>query len=160
MVHRKAHDTPLDQRPVELELRLVGVVVGRDVLLGEGRVDAFVHIELVELADQQRLAVGLDLRLDVVGRSRKELFGLRQLQLLADPFADIQLGEGDAVVARQPRRQRTAEFLLVERRAARLGQRAAAADGHGRHLPTADGRQQQKSCRYLRNNSHIRWAKI
>ena len=83
--------------------------------------------------------------------AEKELFGLRQLQLLADPFADIQLGEGDAVVARQPRRQRTAEFLLVERRAARLGQRAAAADGHGRHLPTADGRQQQKSCRYLRN---------
>lgn len=66
VVHRKAHDTPLDQRPIELELRLVSIVVGRDVLLGEGRVDAFVHIELVELADQQRLAVGLDLRLDVV----------------------------------------------------------------------------------------------
>ena len=78
----------------------MGVVVGSYLLGGEGRVEVAVDIVLLELADEQRLAVGLHLFLDAPHRVGEEHLGLVQLELLLDPAVDEELHERHAVVAR------------------------------------------------------------
>ena len=148
------HDAPLDDGPVEAEVALVRLVVGGDLLLGEGRVDAAVDIVLVELADEQRLAVLLDHPVDVVRRGREEDVGLLQLELLAHPAVDVDLHEGGAVVARKALRHHRLhvaqpQFAIADAREHRIARKITG------QLPAT--RQEQHAAarrRYFHPQSH------
>ena len=87
----------------QLEIALVRIVIGRDFVVGESRIDPVVDVVLFQLADQQRLPVFLDHPVDVLDRGGKEHFGLLDFELLAHPPIHIDLQKRHAVVARDPR---------------------------------------------------------
>ena len=146
----EAHDASLDDRTVELEVALVGVVVGRDLLRREDRIDRLVDIMLVELADQQGLAVLLDHAVDVARRRGEERLGLAQLQLLADPAVDVDLHVGGAVLARKTRRNDRTYIVQPQLLAAGPGD-GRVAGKIPRELPATRQQQHPGRDRYFRS---------
>ena len=125
----------------------------RDLVVGEGRVDRAVHVVLVELADQERLAVLLDLPVDILRRLGKETIRLAQLELFFDPAVDEEFDERHAVLARHALRHGRHHVAPVQLRAADARQRRVAHEIAG-SLP-ASGCEEQGSKRYFRTKTHF-----
>ena len=151
---RKLHDTPLDDRPVEFEIALVGVVVGRDLLFGEERVDRTVDVVLVQLLDQQRLPVLLDHLVDITRRRGEERLGLLELELFDDPAIDVELHEGGAVVARQTLGDHRADIKHAQLLAAGPGN-GRVAGKIARQLPATRQEHHTGRDRYFRTPIHF-----
>lgn len=77
----EANDPPLDQGLIDLEIRRVFTVIGSNLIGGNERIDALLDQMLVELTDQQRLAVLLDQRIDVLLGIGEKFFGLVQFKI-------------------------------------------------------------------------------
>ena len=129
------------------------VVIGRDLVLREGRVDAAVDVMLIQLADQQRLPVLLDHLVDIVRRSGKKDLGLLQFELFAHPAVDIDLHEGRAVLARNPLRDYRLDIAHLQFAAARPRQCGIAGKIAGQFLATGQ-EQRSRHDRYFRSQSH------
>ena len=126
----------------------------RDLVGGKHRIDQTVDIVLVQLADQQRLAILLHHLLDILRRGRKEHLGLLQFQLLEHPAVDINLHKGCTVVAGKPLRDHRTHVAQPQVLAS--GTRNGRVAGKiTRQLPAT--RQQQHTCRdrYFRSQIHI-----
>ena len=147
-------DAPLDDRPVEPEIGLVGVVVRRDLVVGEDRIDRTVNVMLVQLADQQRLPVLLHHAVDIPGRLGEEDFGLLQLQLLAHPAVHVHLHIGGAVPARQPLRNDSPHVTHAKLPPSGAGDGLVAREIAG-HLPATRQQQRTRRDRYFRSQIHI-----
>ena len=147
-------DAPLDDRAVEFEIGLVSVVVGRNLVGGEHRVDRTVDVMLVQLADQQRLAVLLHHLVDVARRRGKERLRLLELELLEHPAVDVNLHKGRAVVARKPLRDHRPHVAQPQVLAA--GPRNGRVAGKiTRQLPASRQQQHTRRDRYFRSQIHI-----
>ena len=147
-------DTALDDGAVEPEIGLVFAVVGRDLVIGEDRVDRAIDIILVELADQQRLTVLLDHAVDVVGRRGEEHLGLLELELLDHPAVDVLAHEGRTVLARKPLRHDRTQVAHAELPVAGTGDGLVAGE-ITRQLPASDQQQGAHRDRYFRAQIHI-----
>ena len=147
------HDPPLDQCTVQPEIGLVRIVIGRNLVVGERRVDAPVHIQLVQLADQQRLTVLLDHLVDIVARSRKQRLGLLELELLAHPPVHVYLHERRAVFARDSLGNHRLHIAQLQLLAAGARQRGIAGE-IARHLPAARQKNRSRHDCYFRSQIH------
>ena len=147
-------DAAFDDRPVEFEVGLMGVVVGRDLVGGEHRVDRAVDVMLVQFADQQRLPVLLDHLVDIGRRGGEERPRLLQFELFDHPAVDVNPHEGRAVVAREPLRNHRADIAHFQLLAAgaRNGRTAREITGQ---LPATRQQQHTRRDRYFRSQIHI-----
>ena len=148
------HDPPFDQRTVEPEIGLVGVVVSRDLVVGEHRVDRTIDVVLVQLADQQRPPELLDHLVDVGRRGGEKRLRLLQLELLDDPAIDEDPHESRAVFAREPLRNHRTHVAYLQLLAAgpRDGRIAREITGQ---LPATRQQQRTRRDRYFRSHIHI-----
>ena len=150
----EADDAALDDRAVEFEIGLVGVVVSRNLVIGEHRVDRAIDVVLVQLADQQRLPVLLDHLVDVGRRGGEKRLRLLQLELLDDPAIDEDPHESRAVFAREPLRNHRTHVAYLQLLAAgpRDGRIAREITGQ---LPATRQQQRTRRDRYFRSHIHI-----
>ena len=150
----EANDPPLDQGLIDLEIRRVFTVIGSNLIGGNERIDALLDQMLVELTDQQRLAVLLDQRIDVLLGIGEKFFGLVQFKLFVHPLFDITVYESHAVLADHSLRNRSLNLSRVQFSTGSLGQHDPTSAPIAGHFLAPYRKYEQQNSSYFGTKTH------
>ena len=121
---------------------------------GNERIDALLDQMLVELTDQQRLAVLLDQRIDVLLGIGEKFFGLVQFKLFVHPLFDITVYESHAVLADHSLRNRSLNLSRVQFSTGSLGQHDPTSAPRAGHFLAPYRKYEQQNSSYFGTKTH------